>query len=572
MKDWRALLSDLGSALDRREKELAALKELDRSIATESNTLESIYELVLYHAAELLKAPYVEILIRRKNELEVVASNSKKALKVRVAFNNSVSGKCILVGKTINCGNVRIDPLYREIYQEIVSDELGKMTSELISPMWVGNTIIGAINVESPEENAFDAHDETLLDALAGQATIVFQKARLYDDIAFFRQIQGETLFSLSAEVSIETILRRAMDQLENYIGKQNYSNIMFIDGDDLVIAYSTIDDEVGIKVPISDSVTGDAVQSKETVIIRDVSNHPKYKSALFSNILSEMVVPIKLQDEIIGVINLESEEDEYDEFSKFVTENFARQIATIILPLKLRLELETHKEREQAEAILLAIGSQTSNFIHRLNNDVGAIRVMAEEIQMDCREELEKNSFLAERVAKIHSNALEALQLPKQMRKQITELEEIDVNLEIDKQLKKINIPSNIEVKRYLSEKLPRPKASFFDLVISNLIRNSIDAMPNGGALVVQTELISYGTLKDQRIKIIVKDSGVGIDQEKQRKIFEMGFTDKAIKEKKGLGFGLWWVKTFIKRVGGDIEVRSKPMQGTEFEIRLPV
>ena len=575
MKDWRALLSDLELAFVRRENELNALRELDRTILSESKTLEDTYELILKHASEILKARYAEILIRRKNELEVVASNSKMALKRRVALNNSVSGKCIIDDQIINCGNVRTDPRYKDIYQEMRGSEKTNMTSELVVPMRVANTIIGVFNVESPEENAFDSHDATLLETLAGQATIAFQRAKLYDDLAFFRQIQGDTLFSFSNEIDIETILRRAMSQLETYLGPQKFAQILFIDRDNLVVVFSTADNELGIKVPISDSASGEAVLKKETQIILDVKTYPKYKRMLGRDIVSEMIVPIKLQDEVIGVINLESEEQAFDDFSKFITENFARQIATIVLPLKLRLEVETHKEREQAEAILLAIGSQTSNFIHRLNNDVGAIRVMAEEIQMDCQEELDRNSFLAERIARIHSNALEALQLPKDMKKQITELEEVDVNLEIKKNLDKVKIPENIKIETHLATNLPKPKASFFDLVINNLVRNSIDAMPNGGTLTLSTELISFERLQDRRIKIIIKDSGVGIEKEKQKKIFEMGFSEKVNnvnKERKGLGFGLWWVKTFIKRVGGDIEVKSKPMQGTEFEIRLPV
>jgi len=572
MKDWRELLLELGSTLERREKELKAFRELDISIASESKTLEETYELLLQHATEILKAPCAQILIRSKNELEIVASKPKKALKQRLPINRSVTGKCFLNDETINCGDVHTDLRYKDLFQEILSDEKTKMVSELATPMRIADTAIGVLNVESPKKDAFDKYDETLLETLAGQATIAFQKTKLYDDMAFFRQIEGDTLFTFSGEVSIEAILSRAISELEVYLGKQKYAQILFIDGDDLVVVFSTAENEIGIKVPVSDSASGEAVQKKETKIIEDVRKHPKYKRMLGRNIVSEMIVPIKLQNEVIGVINLESEDrDEFDNFSKFVTQNFARQIATIILPLKLRLEVETHKEREHAEAVLLAIGSQTSNFIHRLNNVVGAIRVWAEEVQLDCQEELERNKFLADTIAKIHSNALEALQLPKDMKKQITELEAVDVNVEIKKQLEKTTIPRNIKVQTHLGENLPKPKASFFGLVMYNLIRNSIDAMTlDGGTLEIKTELISFAELKDRRIKILVKDTGVGIDEAKQKRIFEMGFTEK--KESKGLGFGLWWVKTFIKRAGGEIEVRSKVRQGTEFEIRLPV
>jgi PAS domain S-box-containing protein len=115
---------------------------------------------------------------------------------------------------------------------------------------------------------------------------------------------------------------------------------------------------------------------------------------------------------------------------------------------------------------------------------------------------------------------------------------------------------------------------------VLLNLAINARDAMPHGGALTFSTEnsvveaepadLQREYTMKPgDYVLLRVRDTGVGMDEEIQRKIFEPFFTTKEVG--KGTGLGLATAYGIVKQSGGYIKVRSAPGKGTEFLIYLP-
>jgi len=63
------------------------------------------------------------------------------------------------------------------------------------------------------------------------------------------------------------------------------------------------------------------------------------------------------------------------------------------------------------------------------------------------------------------------------------------------------------------------------------------------------------------------ISDSGKGIPQKQMNHLWDM-FQQSS----DGLGFGLWWLRTFIERQGGTIECNSKPETGATFTVRLPI
>ena len=96
---------------------------------------------------------------------------------------------------------------------------------------------------------------------------------------------------------------------------------------------------------------------------------------------------------------------------------------------------------------------------------------------------------------------------------------------------------------------------------VFINLIKNAIDAMPNGGILEVS------GKIQDDCTEIFFSDQGTGISEENKLKIFSPLFTTKA----QGMGFGLSICKRIVEAHRGKIFVQSTLGKGTTFEVRLP-
>jgi signal transduction histidine kinase/ActR/RegA family two-component response regulator len=95
------------------------------------------------------------------------------------------------------------------------------------------------------------------------------------------------------------------------------------------------------------------------------------------------------------------------------------------------------------------------------------------------------------------------------------------------------------------------------------NLLFNALDAMPQGGILTFST------AVEGDRVVCVVADTGVGMSEEVRHRCFEPFFTTKA---EHGTGLGLSIVYSIVTRHGGEIDVWSRPGEGSRFTVRLPL
>lgn len=108
---------------------------------------------------------------------------------------------------------------------------------------------------------------------------------------------------------------------------------------------------------------------------------------------------------------------------------------------------------------------------------------------------------------------------------------------------------------------------------VVSNLVINADQAMPNGGDIIVSSENCEIENSSPialepgKYVKVSVADSGIGIEKENLKKVFDPYFSTK----NRGSGLGLATVFSIIQKHGGHIEVESEPGKGTCFSFFLP-
>jgi PAS domain S-box-containing protein len=124
------------------------------------------------------------------------------------------------------------------------------------------------------------------------------------------------------------------------------------------------------------------------------------------------------------------------------------------------------------------------------------------------------------------------------------------------------------VAVERHMAHDLPRlqGRADQITQVVLNLIINAADAMPDGGILTIETRLTDDDHMS--ALQMNVSDTGIGIGEEVQARIFESFFTTKP----DGTGLGLAISRKIINQHDGTIEVQSVPGQGSTFIIRLPL
>jgi|GEM_PF-7061848 len=152
---------------------------------------------------------------------------------------------------------------------------------------------------------------------------------------------------------------------------------------------------------------------------------------------------------------------------------------------------------------------------------------------------------------------------------------EEVDLKKLITDSVRLVLRDKNIEHKICIPDDIPSLNVdkSQISQVINNLLINAEQAMPNGGEINISVEAIKSGKKEiaqlenKEYVKIIIKDNGVGINEEEEEKIFDPFFTTK----EKGSGLGLAVTYSIIKKHNGYISFDSEEGTGTTFYIYLP-
>jgi two-component system NtrC family sensor kinase len=110
----------------------------------------------------------------------------------------------------------------------------------------------------------------------------------------------------------------------------------------------------------------------------------------------------------------------------------------------------------------------------------------------------------------------------------------------------------------------LPISQCTQLQQVFLNLISNAIDAIGKEGLVAVKSGR------SGQELQVRISDNGPGIPDDLQKKVFDPFFSTK--EKGKGTGLGLWISYSIIEKMGGAIDLRSKPGEGTTFTVKLPI
>ena len=228
----------------------------------------------------------------------------------------------------------------------------------------------------------------------------------------------------------------------------------------------------------------------------------------------------------------------------------------------------------------LRALGQMASGIAHDINNAISPVALYTEML-------LEQESNLSKRTREYLETTQRAIgdvahtvaRMREFYRQQESELILSPVDLSVLAQqvidltrARWYDMPQQrgivIELHSELGQNLP-PVAGIESEVreaLINLVFNAVDAMPEGGKLVIRTRTAPAAT---QHVDVEVADSGVGMDDETRRRCLEPFFTTKG---ERGTGLGLAMVYGVTRRHNADIEMESAVGQGTTVRLRFPV
>jgi signal transduction histidine kinase len=230
---------------------------------------------------------------------------------------------------------------------------------------------------------------------------------------------------------------------------------------------------------------------------------------------------------------------------------------------------LRASQEQHWTAETFAAVGDISANLLHNMNNKVGIIPVRIQAIQDKYRQILETDSYLNKSLREIERSAMEAMQIVQENLSHLRpiRMEKVRVASCVSEAILAVQVPPNIHIHVEGLDDLPMVIAGgqSLTLVFKNLIENANVAMNGNGSINIR------GLTVPEWVEISIIDDGPGISPELHNQIFELNFTGRAGAQPGKLGFGLWWVKTLMTRLGGSVVVESDGQHGTTFILRLP-
>jgi len=216
----------------------------------------------------------------------------------------------------------------------------------------------------------------------------------------------------------------------------------------------------------------------------------------------------------------------------------------------------------------LAELGEMAARVAHEVRNPLNAITGAAHYLSTEYEndETLQKFTTLIKRQAiRVNQVASDLLAVAKPLRTQLTP---VNVNAVLDQSLEPLCEQlrdQHITVVKEFGPALPLIQADELQIeqAVHNILRNAVEAMPDGGVLRAATAMH-----KDAWVEISIQDSGHGIPEQDQERIFQSFFTTKI----KGTGLGLTIVQRVLKNHGGEIVLERPEKGGARVLIRLPI
>ena len=552
--------------------------------------LETVLKYIVDSARDLIPSAEQVTLHMIDNEKQILVPRAISgqrnpfAHQLNIRIGQGVAGRVVETRQTLNVPMIKEDPLFFLPQQQSVAYQ-----SLMTAPIQSNNRCVGTISVDSQNPNAFNADDCRLLEILGTQAAIAIDNASLIEkNTEDLREINSlyQITQGLALTLDPEQLMRDITDLLEKNFGY--YHVRVFVlepENNALVMRYASGKNAERIlaqdyRLAIGEGIVGHVAELGESFVTNNVEDVVFFKrDPLLPNTHSELCVPIKVNDQIVGVLDIQ------DVPPRLLTQRqlklmmaIADQLAVALQKAGLYKDLQNAlvKEKEtRAQLIqverLSVVGRLLASVSHELNNPIQAIQnalyllKTEERLSTQGKQDLDIILSETERMASL----LNRLRNTYRNNNQKDDFAVLQVN-------------AIVEDVFALTSTFMRQKGIIFNFqpylelppalgveeqirqVILNILMNSIDAMPNGGQLTTITDYIT----QNNSILIEFCDTGPGIDDQIFSRIFDPFITSKEA----GTGLGLTISQEIINRHGGRIEARNNPDGGAIFSIWLPV
>lgn len=444
------------------------------------------------------------------------SNNEIEALHLRVG--QGITGWMTENGKSLLIKDIFRDSRFGGSRKEILS--------EMSVPLLAGEKVIGALDVQSFRKNAFSEKMLRLFEKVGEHLAQIIENAR------------SEERYRTVVESALDGVLVMGEDYRLTYVNER-LAELLGYDRSGLIGAEFL-----------------DFLDEKGQILLKE-RDHLRKKG---QDLPSHYEVNILRKNGEVRTVEINATEMR-DGHGNSTQIAFLKDITE-----KRKME----EQLFQAEK-LRSLGEMASGVAHDFNNALAIILGNTQLLLFSVKDKEQIQALkVIEKVAKDSAQTVRRLQeFTKSQVKQ--DLYRMDINA-IVKDAVEITRPkwkdeaqgrgAHIEMVTHLEE-VPYGAGNVSELreVITNMIFNAVEALPEGGRIEIKT----YH--KEEKVFIEVSDSGIGMSEEVQKRVFEPFFTTKPFTN---TGLGLSMAYGIIKRFGGEIEVKSEPGKGSTFLISL--
>jgi signal transduction histidine kinase len=581
--------------MEERARQLAALNEVG-GVITSTLDLQAVLNLIMDKAVELLQAEAGSLVMVDLDTGELVfevtaGPGSADLVGTRLPPGTGVVGTVVQEGEPMIIKDAQTDDRW---YQDLDSTFVTR--SIIAVPMISRGEVIGVIELLNRRDFVpFDEDDARLLMAFAADAAIAIENARLFtqtDQALAVRVEELSMMQRIDRELNATLNYRRVMDITLDWA--------LRVTGADVGLVAAVVEMEDGSQglrflanrgypeEVVSDreekawllgqGIVGRVVRTGEPELVEDVQSDPDYVEGV-PGMMAQLTVPIQREEQIIGVIVLESSQEgrmgqEAVEFVIRLADHAAIAIENARLFEQVRrandaktefVSFVSHELKQPMTSIkgytdllMKGMAGELSDTQHSL---LETVRSNVDRMDVLVAELLDISRIESGRIRLEFGDVSVEQMIEEVLRTTRGQIESKQQTLEVD-------IQSDLPLVRGDRGRLVQ--------VLTNLVSNAYKYTPEGGRIAVRAQRWSDGREgegEDGFVLCSVADTGIGISADDQERLFTKYFRadDPAVRSVPGTGLGLVITKSLVELHGGEIWIESELGKGSTFSFTVP-
>jgi signal transduction histidine kinase len=508
--------------------------------------------------------------------LDIEASHglSERAKRVKLRPGEGITGWVATTGQPLRTGDVRDDKRYVAIN--------AKVRSEMAVPVEMRGQVVGLLNVDSTEVDAFSATDEARLVDMASEAAKWLELAWEIDQLRLkSRQLTSlvDTAQLILSETNLDEILEQITVQTFRLM-KTRLCSVFLLndDGTELVLRACRGGSELYRGKPnlrTEDSLLGSVVTRHKPVSVVDVVREKGYIQtdiARKERLVSMLAVPLTFAGKAVGVLAVYTQQrHRFSNDEVKILTTLGDLSAVAIEKGRLLARVVDMEEKLRASERLSALGLLAAEIAHEIRNPLTVMQMLfhalVETMQLDStsQRDAELISEKMRQMNRILDQVLSFARSSEPIKEPVHALQLFDdVFLLTRHKLQQ----QDIDVRSSVPDDLPlfRADREQIEQVLLNLILNAAQAMPKGGLIRLSASVEEFEG--EPHLALAVRDNGQGMSSEQLDNLFAPFLTTKD----SGTGIGLAIVKKIMENHQGKVQVESKLGQGTKFKLLFPI